>query len=457
MDDSRIKLMASAPIHQAVNKISLPAISGLIIMALYNIVDTMFVAWIGTEATGATQIVMPIIMLSSAIGLALGMGAAAVVSRLLGRKEREAASRICSTTFFLGIILGILFIIVNLIFMDQILHFFGATEAVIELAESYAFYIILGSIFMISNMVMNNLLRSEGSAMISMMGMGLGAILNIILDPLFIFTFGWGISGAAIATTISQGVTFVILLSAFLRKRTVCSLKIKFISFDRAYFKSIMTVGIPTFFKQLLFSLSMAVMNQSSVRYGGADLLAAIGVLTRITLLPTYIIFGLGQGVQPVIGFNQGSGDIGRVRSAFFYAMKVSGAAMGANALLFLAVPAYIMHIFRASTEVTAFGITGLYAYSAALFLYGFSNTITVFFQALGKGVESMILSTARQGFILIPLLIVMGRNYGAQGVLLAQTFSDILTFILSVIFLFPLLKSRELNIELQKGEFLHA
>ncbi|MDC7235968.1 MAG: MATE family efflux transporter [Spirochaetales bacterium] len=445
--------------NKAVNKISIPAISGLIIMALYNIVDTMFVAWIGTEATGATQIVMPIIMMSSAIGLALGIGSAAVISRLLGQKKLKEASQVSSTTFFLGLILGCFYILFNFLFLDRILEFFGATAAVYDLAEDYARFIIPGSLFMIGSMVLNNLLRSEGSAVLSMTGMAAGALLNIILDPLFIFAFGWGISGAALATSISQGFTLIILISAYLRKKSVCRLRPSYICFSRKYFSSIMTVGLPTLFKQMLLSLSLGLMNNGAVQYGGADLLAAVGILTRVSMLPTYVIFGLGQGLQPVIGYNQGAGQIRRVRRAFSYAMKVSGVSMILNALVFLTAGQLIMDIFKASPEVTALGVRGLNAYGAALFLYGFSNTITILFQALGKGTESMILSTARQGFILIPLLVFMGQRMGSDGILFAQTAADVLTFFLSVIMLINLFRSGELNTETDcpKSEILNA
>ncbi len=441
MKDSRISLMESALIHKAVNTISMPAIGGLIIMALYNIVDTMFVAWIGTEATGATQIVMPIIMLASSIGLAIGVGGGAVLSRLLGQKDFEKASCLSSTLLLIGVITGILFIIMNLLFLHEVLVFFGATSDIYTLAEEYGFYIILGGMFLIANMVMNNLMRAEGSAVLSMYGMAAGAVLNIILDPLFIFTFGWGIQGAAIATTLSQGTTTAILLTFYLRQITVCTLKFGYITMKWELLKGTLTVGIPTFFKQLLFSLSMAVMNQYAIIYGGADLLATTGVLLRVTMLPTYIIFGLGQGAQPVIGFNQGAGNITRARQSFFYALKAGAVMMVLNAVILLFGANTIMDIFKASKEVTAYGILGLKAYAFGLILYSFSNTITVLFQALGRGFESLVLSTARQGFILIPLIIFMGKIYGSSGVLLAQTAADVLTFIISIAFVIPLLR----------------
>ncbi len=434
-------LLESAPVHKAVNTVSLPAISGLLIMALYNIVDTMFVSWIGTEATGATQIVMPIVMLASSIGLAIGVGGGTVISRLLGQKEYEKASRLSSTLLLIGTVTGIVFIALNLIFLDSVLLFFGATSDVYTLAEEYGVFIILGGIFLIANMIMNNMLRPEGSALISMWGMAAGAVLNIVLDPLFIFSFGWGIRGAAIATTLSQGVTALILLSAYLRHKTVCSIGFRYITLDWQLLKGTLTVGIPTFFKQLLFSLSMAVMNQYSITYGGADLQATTGILLRVTMLPTYVIFGLGQGAQLVIEFNQGAGNMSRARRAFYYALKAGALMMTLNAVLLLFGAGIIMDLFKASSEVTAYAVTGQKAGALGLFLYSFSNTITILFQALGRGMESLILSTARQGFILIPLIIIIGKFYGSTGVLLAQTAADVLTFIISTVFVIPLLR----------------
>ncbi len=446
MQDSKIKILSEAPIHEAVNKMAIPAIVGLLVMAIYNIVDTMFVSWLGTAATGATQVVMPIMMLSSSIGLAFGMGAGAVISRLLGQKNYKRANKIGSTTIFIGIFIGIVFTVLCLLNIEPILRFFGASPDVMQMAKDYGFYIIIGNMFIISNMIMNNMLRSEGSGKISMIGMLTGSILNMILDPIFIFVFNWGIEGAAIATTFSQTVTFIILLSSYFKNNTVIKIKLSYFEPKWNNFKEIMVVGFPTFSRQLLVSLAMALMNQNAGKYGGAELLAAIGIISRMTMLPLYVVFGLGQGLQPVVGFNQGAGNKTRVIGALKYSFKINiGFTMVMTIIYFLSAPT-IMTIFKATTEVSEYGIKGFYFYSAAFILIAISNTISVFFQALGRGGESLFLSISRQGLFYIPLILILPGILGLDGILIAQTLADIITTTVSVLFLLIFKKRNTLD-----------
>lgn len=421
-------------------------------MAVYNIVDAMFIAWIGTEATGATQVVLPLMMLSTAIGLTFGIGGGSYLSRLLGRKQMKEAEKLTSTAFFTALLVGAGFTIAGILLIEPILTFFGAsTPEVMALSKSYGIFILAGSVFLINNMVMNNFLRAEGSAKLSMIGMALGALLNIILDPIFIFVFKWGIAGAAIATSISQGVTFIILLSAYLRKKTIIRLRIKSYAPSKTVFKEILIVGTPTFFKQLLFSVSMALMNQSAGKYGGPDLLAAVSVVVRTTFLPTNIIFGLGQGLQPVAGFNIGAGNTKRVMSALKYSLGISTAVMAVSGLFTVLLAPQIMGIFKTAPHVSDLGIRGLRYYSAGLLFLGVTNTITVFYQALGRGKESLILSISRQGIFFIPVILFLPRFLGINGVLSAQLIADLISVILSILILIPFIKKREIDQEVAR------
>lgn len=446
MEESKIKLLSSAPISRAVNTMAIPAIVGLLVMAIYNIVDTMFVSWIGTEATGATQVVMPIMMLFSSIGLTFGIGAGAVISRLLGQKNYKKANIIGSTTIFSGLFIGILFTLFSLVFLESILIFFGASPDVMEKAKAYGFYIVIGNIFIICNMIMNNMLRSEGSGKISMIGMATGSILNMILDPILIFALGWGIEGAAIATTCSQMVTSVILLRGYIGHKTTVKLKLRYLEVRWKHYKDIMVVGLPTFARQLLVSFSMAFLNQSAGKYGGAELLAAIGIISRMTMMPLYVVFGLGQGLQPVVGFNQGAGSRTRVVAALKYTMCVNIIfTLIMTTIYFVSAP-LIMKVFKAVDTVSYYGIKGIYLYSAGFLLIGISNTISVFFQALGRGKESLFLSISRQGLFYIPIIIVIPSVLGATGILMAQTIADIITTSLSVLILFLFRKNNTLD-----------
>lgn len=250
MEDKRIRLLRDESISKAINKMSIPAIIGLLVMGIYNFVDTMFVAWLGTAATGATQVVMPIMMLVSSFGLAFGMGGGSYISRLLGSNEKEKANQVGTVSLYSSISVGLIFTIVALVFIEPLLSFFGgASGSVMTLSKSYGIYILLGSVLTMGNMTMNNLLRAEGSAKLSMIGMFVGSVLNIALDPIFIFTFDLGIKGgAAIATTLSQGVTFIILITRYLSHHTVIRIKPKYFMPSKDIFYEMFKVGVPTFF-----------------------------------------------------------------------------------------------------------------------------------------------------------------------------------------------------------------
>ncbi len=438
MNDSRIELLKNAPVQKSVNKLAAPAIVGMIVMSIYNIVDTMFVAWLGTAATGATQVVLPIVMLASAVGLTFGIGGGSYLSRVLGRNDMKHADEIASVTFFTGLFFGILFTFLNIVFMEQILSFFGANSEVMHMSKSYGLYIFIGSTPLIINMVLNNLLRSEGSSKLSMIGMASGALLNIILDPIFIFVFDWGIAGAAIATTLSQCVTTTILLSAYFRKKTLIHIKLSDFKLDKLIYREMFKVGLPTFFKQLLFSVSIGMLNQASVTYGGADLLAAAGIVSRTTMLPANVIFGLGQGFQPVAGYNLGAGKKNRVMDSFKYTIVFSTIIAAVTSILFIALSKEIFHAFKAQESVIYYGVKGLLYYSLGMLTLGFTNTVTVFYQAIGKGRESMFMSITRQGIFFIPAIILLPRLIGPSGVLMAQMVADAITAIAAFCMIVP-------------------
>ncbi len=441
MDDARINILKNETVQKAVNKMAMPAVIGLLVMVVYNLADTMFVAWIGTEAIAATTVVFPLMMVASAIGLSLGLGGGSYISRLLGKNDLETAKQTSSVSFYTGIVIGLVYTLILVLFLEPILNIFGANSETIEYSKDYGLYIVLGSVFLISNMVMNNLLRAEGSAKISMIGMLIGSVLNIILDPIFIFTFGWGVAGAAIATSFSQFVTTMILLSAYLRKKTLLSLAVDNFVFKWSIYKEILVVGVPTFFKQLLMSVSMALLNDGSDTYGGTDLMAATGLIVRISMLPINIVFGIGQGFQPVAGYNIGAGRKDRVMDAFWYTMKLSTFVMVIISAFFIVFGKYLFMAFKASDAVMDYGVKGLIYMAVGLLLLGVINTVTVFYQAIGKGLEAFVMSISRQGFVFIPIILLLPIWLETEGVLLAQPLADVLSFVLALILVIPFIK----------------
>lgn len=442
MKDKRIDLLENGVIKKAVNQMAMPAIIGLMVMGIYNFVDTMFVSWLGTNATGATQVIMPIMMLVSSFGLMFGIGGGSYISRLLGMNKKELANKVGSVAFFTAIIVGLLFTITASIFLVPLLRFFGASDVVMELSKSYGRYILLGSVFSMGNMTMNNMLRAEGSGKLSMIGMGIGSILNIILDPIFIFTFDLGISGAAIATTISQFVTFSILLSKYLSHHTVIKIKLFNFKPSRAIYGEIFKVGIPTFFRQVLFSISLGILNQGATTYGGAELLAAVGILFKSVMVPMYIIFGIGQGFQPVAGYNFGAKNPERVMEALKYSVKLSIAVAVISSTCLVVFDQQILGIFRPSESVMAYGIVGLRYYALANVMMSISNTLGVLYQSMGKGKESLLLSIARQGFFFLPTILILPLFIGTHGILGAQLIADVLTLVLTFSLVIPFITS---------------
>jgi putative MATE family efflux protein len=433
MADNRINILKNEKISKAINKMSLPAIIGFLIMGIYNFVDTIFVAWIGTAATSATQVVFPIMMLASSIGLAFGIGSASYVSRLLGMNNKEKACNVATVALITSITVGIIFAVLSIFLIEPILKFFGSDESIMNMSKDYGIYILIGSMFTMGNMTMNNLLRSEGSATLSMIGMGIGSIFNIILDPIFIFSLGLGIKGAAIATTISQIISFIILLSRYIFKKTVINIGFSYYKPSKDILFQIGKVGIPTFFRQVLFSISLGILNQGAVNYGGATLLASIGLVIKILMIPTYVIFGIGQGFQPVLGYNFGAKNKERVVESLKYTLKLAFTVAIFSTLVIFVFDDIILSIFKVNEEVTRFSKLGLKLNVIALNLMAISNTISIFYQALGRGIESLILSISRQGLFFIPAVIILPLMIGYKGILGAQLCADIMAFVLSI------------------------
>lgn len=449
MNDKRIHLLRDEKISKAIVHMSIPAIIGLMVMGIYNFVDTMFVAWLGTKATGATQVVFPIMMLVSAFGLSFGMGGGSFVSRLMGMNKKDEANKVGTVAFYTVIIVGVLFTILAILGMEPLFGFFGASSEMMALTKDYGFYILLGSVFTMGNMTLNNLLRAEGSAKLSMIGMASGAILNMILDPIFIFVFGWGIQGAAIATTLSQVVSFVILFSRYVSHHSVVRIERKYFKPEWALYKEIFKVGIPTFLRQVLVSLSLGFMNQVAMEFGGSNLLAATGILFRVTMIPIYGIFGIGQGFQPVIGYNYGSKNKDRVVESVSFALKFSAGVALVSCLILVVFAKPILGVFRPETAVLDYGLQGMKYYATSIVFMGLTNIIGVFYQALGKGKESLILSVSRQGIFFIPALMILPGFLGIQGVLASQLVADVLTLILSGVFFIPYMTGKRLEEDL--------
>jgi len=451
MDDRRITILRDDKISKAVNTLSAPAIVGMLVMAIYNFVDTVFVSWVDPLATSATQVVLPVMLIASAIGLSLGIGSASYISRLLGMKNKHLAEKVVMTAFVTGIILGLLSTLFNYIYMEDIFTFFGANPGNMTMTLDYGKYILMGYTFMILNMIMNNVLRSEGSAKYQMIAMVTGSVLNIILDPIFIFVFKLGVGGAAMATTISNMVSFIILLSLFLNKRTMLRMHLKNLSFSLSIYKEILVIGLPTLLKQLLFSFSMKLLNTAAALYGGNDLLGTVSIIIKIISVPSYIVFGFGQGFQPVAGYNYGADNPKRVMDSFRYTLKVTTLIMIITAFILSVFGFLVIKIFQTTDIMAEYAIKALRYNSIGLVFLGIINSVTVLFQALGKGFKALLMSIARQGLFFIPIILIIPGFLGIDGVMGSQAMADILSVILAVILVIPYLKTENIEALFQK------
>ncbi len=442
MSDKRIEILRDMDTAKAITKLAIPAIIGFMVMAIYNVADTMFVSWWGYKGVGAVQIVFPIMMIASAIGLAFGIGGASYISRLLGKSDKQSANSVVTSCLFVAVAIATVYISIMLLYLDPILKRFGAGGDMLGLSHEYGFYIIIGSIFVIPSMVLNNSLRAEGSAKFSMLGMLIGSVINIAIDPLFIFIFEMGIQGAAIATMLSQGISFLILLQFYSRKKTVLNISVRFFKFDIKMYGEILKIGLPTFFRQILFSISMLKLNEAAFYLGSDYLLSAMGIALKVTSMIGFFIFGMGQGIQPVVGYNFGAKNMKRVLSAQKHGMIMTFGITVISCILMIIFAQNIVMIFTDNAVVINYGTDAMVALCLALMLMAVTNNIAVVFQAIGNAKVSMMFSVLRQGVFLIPTIIIISKYFGIGEFIYAQFIADLSTFIVSMFIYIPFVKN---------------
>ena len=410
--------MMEMPIPKLVASLAAPAVLSMLVTSAYNLTDTFFVSQLGTSAIGAVGVAYAVLAIIQAIGYTLGLGSASVISRLLGEKKSEEAGHTAAAGFYSSLLLGAVITAAGLLFNEEIMRLLGATETILPLAVEYAVYIFWSAPLMCASFVLGCLLRAGGKAVLSMVGLCLGGVVNIALDPLFIFTFKMGISGAALATLVSQAASFAVLLFPFFRRSSMLHLNPKAV------------------FRQGFASVSTAFLNGSARAYGDAAV-AAMSVVGRISLLVISLMIGLGQGFQPVIGYNYGGKQYGRVRKAFWFSLIVGTVLLAVlGAVCFFFAP-QLMTLFRADDA----GVieTGSFALRAQCVLFPLQPLIVLsnmLFQAVERPWQASVLSSARQGLFFLPLILILPGMLGLLGVQLVQPVADILTAVLCVPFL---------------------
>ena len=420
--------MLNAPIWQVIPKMAIPTIVAFLINSIYSLADTYFVSSLGTNATAAVSVNTSLDQLIMMAGSMLAMGANSYIARLLGKGDPKKASQVLSTAFFLAAGLGTLLMILGCTFMTPMVHLLGATPTCESYAIEYATYILLAAPFMASNFVMNQCLRSEGSATLSMIGMGLGGILNCFLDPIFIFGLDMGVAGASLATAISKLVSFAILIFPYITRRSMLHLSIRNFHFSRDIMKEIISVGSSSMFRSGLAVVAGIMLNAIAGSISDS-VLAGIGVTTKIMMFPFSIILGFGSGFQPVAGFNWGAKRYDRVRAAYRFSTWVAiigGILLGAVIAL-LAEPIIVLFAGE-DPQMQQIGALAIRLQCIALPIHAWVMVVNMLCVGLGNAKGAFLLATARQGTCFIPIIHLIAFLLGAVGIASVQAVADILS-----------------------------
>ena len=432
--NKKMAFLGSAPIPKALLALGIPTMIGMLINALYNLVDTYFVGGLGTDQMGAVTVAFPLGQIVVGLGLLFGNGAAAYLSRLLGRGDKDTANKVASTTIYSGVSIGAVVILFSIIFLEPILEQAGAIKSVMPYAITYTRIYIVFSIFNVFNVTMNNIVSSEGAAKTAMCALMAGAVLNVILDPVFIYALNLGVAGAAIATAISQIVSTLVYVCYILRKKSVFSFSIKECCFAKEIMSEILKIGIPTLIFQLLTSLSISMINSAAKEYGGSAL-AAMGPVTKIMSMGTLIVFGFLKGFQPIAGFSYGAKKFDRLREAIKTAILWSTAFCVIFGVIAAVFSTQIVSLFtKEDAEIVRVGSIALRANGLSFVLFGFYTVYSFLFLVMGKAAEGCILGACRQGICFVPAILILPAVWGLNGVLYAQPIADIISAIVTVV-----------------------
>lgn len=430
---SKIELLGSAPIPKALMALGVPIMIGMLINALYNLVDAYFVGGLGERAMGAISIAFPLGQVVVGVGLLFGNGAASCLSRLLGQGDREAANRAASTALYSSVIIGAAVILFASFFIEPILSLLGATRTIMPYALAYARIYVISCIFNVFNVTMNNLAASEGAAKTTMCALLSGAVLNIGLDPVFIYALDMGVAGAAIATAISQIVSALVYLAYALGRKSAFTFSIRDFTPSKQIYAEILKIGVPTLTFQLLTSLSTALTNRAANSCGDA-VIAGMGAVTRVSSMAALVVFGFLKGFQPIAGFSYGAKNFDRLRGAVKTALLWSTAFCAAAGLMMALFSRQIISQFaNGNAEMLSAGRKALTANGLSFLLFGFYTVYSSLFLALGKGAAGFILGACRQGICFVPVIMLLPAVWGVNGILYAQPAADGISAVITV------------------------
>ena len=427
----RYRDMTETPVPRLITRLSIPTIISMLVTAIYNAADTFFVGRISTEATAAVGLAFSAMAVIQALGFFCGQGSGNYLSRMLGAGKQEEAEKMAATGLALSMILGVVVAAVSVLNIRQLAEFLGARGGTVEETVSYLSIIVLGAPFMMGQFVINNQLRYQGSAMYAMVGLLCGAILNIALDPLLIFGFGMGVTGAALATVSGQIISFFVLLAGSMHGVNI-HLNIRNVRLNGHFIVQIINGGIPALFRQGLAAVATVLLNRAAGVYGHAAI-AGMSVTTRVTMFVSSALIGFGQGYQPVCSFNYGAEKKERVREGYFFCVRYGTIFLTVMAVFCFIFSPQIIAFFRNDPEVIAVGKVALRWQAAALPLLACIVITNMMLQSIGKGVKASITASARSGIFFIPLILILPRIFGLLGVEMTQAVADILSVSVSI------------------------
>lgn len=447
MNENRIKILKEENIDKALFKLGVPMVISLLVAALYNVVDTYFVSGLGKEAVAAVSVAFPIQLIFLGIGLTFGAGAGSYISRLLGGNNKKEASIVATVALISSAILGIITAIVLFCYLEGVLKFMGAIPSIMEISKSYTGIFIVGGILGAINVTLGNLVVAQGAAKISLKAMLLGSISNMVLDPIFIFGLNLGVRGAAIATLIARVVTSIMYLIYFIGDKNLIEIKLPNFKPTFAIYKEVLKIGISMLILQILQTISISKISYAASFYG-EEAIAAIGIALRIVTLGTNVVLGYMKGLQPLAGFNYGAKNYERVRGAIKASIKWTNVFCIVWTLIIYIFSPSILSIFGTDENVLNIAVQALRAGVIMFITFGFQFTYSTLYLSMGKALGGIFLNSLRQGIVFIPIILMLPKFMGLNGVIYAQAISDLITTIITIPFAISIHKKLRLVIK---------
>lgn len=439
--EEKYRQMIETPVNRLIPRLAIPTIISMLVTSIYNMADTFFVSQLSTSASGAVGVMFSAMSMIQAIGFTLGMGSGNHISRSLGNRDEERAGVFAATAFYTAAIIGVGILAAGTLFSRQLVFFLGATETIAPYAQDYARYILIGAPFMMTSFVMNNILRSQGNAVFAMVGITVGGILNMILDPLLIFGLDLGISGAAIATMVSQIISFCILLYQCNARPDCIKIQLSKFRPSGKVYGEILHAGLPSFCRQGLASAAAVILNFAAGPYGDAAI-AAMSIVTRFMMFINSSLIGFGQGFQPVCGFNFGAERYDRVLEAFWFCVKVAVIMLTIFGIVSFGISRPIITAFRREDlQVIEIGTLALRLQLLTMPFQAWVIMVNMLTQSIGYGFRASLVAMGRQGLFLIPALLILPKLFGILGLQMAQPIADMLTFVLATVIVSGILK----------------